>query len=105
MIKVLEYSVGKGRGRGWQVIFKGDNMPLEKYKRLCIGFKDEKDRWVIFEVDNKTVKVSDLFKVYIYEANFLGYNPDTTIELDKVEFEWITDEEVISSAANQACYT
>ena len=46
-----------------------------------------------------------MIKEYIYEASFLGYSPDTTIELDKVDFEWITDKEVISEAGKQACYT
>lgn len=46
-----------------------------------------------------------MIKEYIYEASFLGYSPDTTIELDKVDFEWITDTEIISKAAKEACYT
>lgn len=105
MIKVIQYSVGKGKGRGWEVVFKGNNKPLKKYDRLCIGFKNENGKWVVFEVENKTTKINGMIKEYIYEASFLGYSPDTTIELDKVDFEWITDEEVISEARKQACYT
>ena len=105
MIKVIQYSVGKGRGRGWEVVFKGDNNPLKRYERLCLGFKDENGKWVVFEVENKTTKINGMIKEYIYEASFLGYSPDTTIELDKVDFEWITDKEVISEAGKQACYT
>lgn len=105
MIEVIQYSVGKGKGRGWEVVFKGDNKPLKKYDRLCIGFKDENGKWVVFEVENKTTKINGMIKEYIYEASFLGYSPDTTIELDKVDFEWITDKEVISEARKQACWT
>ena len=105
MIKVIQYSVGKGRGHGWEVVFKGDNKPLKRYERLCLGFKDENGKWVVFEVENKTTKINGMIKEYIYEASFLGYSPDTTIELDKVDFEWITDKEVISEAGKQACYT
>lgn len=105
MIKVIQYSVGKDKGRGWEVVFKGDNKPLKKYERLCLGFKDENGKWVVFEVENKTTKINGMIKEYIYEASFLGYSPDTTIELDKVDFEWITDKEVISEAGKQACYT
>lgn len=104
MIEVIQYSVGKGKGRGWEVVFKGDNKPLKKYERLCLGFKDENGKWVVFEVENKTTKIKGMIKEYIYEASFLGYSPDTTIELDKVDFEWITDEEVISEARKQACW-
>jgi len=105
MIKVIQYSVGKGKGRGWEVVFKGDNKPLKKYERLCLGFKDENGKWVVFEVENKTTKINGMIKEYIYEASFLGYCPDTTIELDKVDFDWITDKEVIREAGKQACYT
>ena len=105
MIKVIQYSIGKGKGRDWEVVFKGDNKPLKRYERLCLGFKDENGKWVVFEVKNKTTKINGMIKEYIYEASFLGYSPDTTIELDKVDFEWITDKEVISEAGKQACYT
>ena len=33
MIEVIQYSVGKGKGRGWEVVFKGDNKSLKKYER------------------------------------------------------------------------
>ena len=105
MIEVIQYSVGKGKGRGWQVVFKSDNKPLKRYESLCLGFKNENDRWVVFEVENKTTKINGMIKEYIYEASFLGYSPDTTIELDKVDFEWITDTEIISKAEKEACYT
>ena len=105
MIKVLEYSIGKSKGHGWEVVFKGDNKPLNKYDKLCIGFKNEKDRWIVFEVDRKITKINDMIKEYIYEARFLGHNPDMTVELDKVDFEWITDEEIISQARKEACWT
>ena len=49
--------------------------------------------------------INDMIKEYIYEARFLGYNPDMTVELDKVDFEWITDEEIISNARKEACWT
>ena len=108
-IKVLEYSVGKGRGRGWSVTFTS---PVNKdvgYNGPYIGFKQihersEKEYWVVFEINNKTVKVGEQNE-YIYEADFLGHNPDTTVELEKVEFEWIDDEETVSEARKRACWT
>lgn len=33
MIEVIHYSVGKGKGRGWKVVFKGDNKSIKKYER------------------------------------------------------------------------
>ena len=109
-IKVLEYSVGKGRGRGQSVTFTSSANKDVDYNGPYIGFKQIHERsgkeyWVVFEVNNKTVKVGEQSNEYIYEADFLGHRPDTTIELEKVGLEWIDDEESISEARKQACWT
>lgn len=105
-INVLEYTVGKGRGHGWTVIFNSvKNVPLSNSNKTCIGFQDDEDHWVVFEIDSKTVKIDGIKKEYVYEASFLGYSPDTSIELEKVNFEWITDKEIIKEARKRACYT
>lgn len=109
-IKVLEYSIGKGRGRGWSVTFTS---PINKdvdYNGPHIGFKQIHERsgkeyWVVFEVNNKTVKVGEQSNEYIYEADFIGHRPDTTIELEKVDFEWVDNKDTISEAHKQACWT
>lgn len=33
MIEVIQYSVGKDKCRGWEVVFKDDNKSLKKYER------------------------------------------------------------------------
>lgn len=109
-IKVLEYSVGKGRGRDWSVTFTSSVNKDVDYNGPYIGFKQIHERsgkeyWVVFEVNNKTVKVGEQSNEYIYEADFLGHRPDTTIELEKAGLEWIDDEESISKARKQACWT
>lgn len=109
-IKVLEYSVGKGKGRGWSVTFTSSANKDIGYNGPYIGFKkiherSGKEYWIVFEINNKTVKVGEQSNEYFYEADFLGHNPDTTIELEKVEFEWIDDEETISEARKRACWT
>lgn len=109
-IKVLKYSVGKGRGRGWSVTFTSSVNKDVDYNGPYIGFKQIHERsgkeyWVVFEINNKTVKVGEQSNEYIYEADFLGHNPDTTVELEKVEFEWIDDEEIVSEARKRACWT
>ena len=109
-IKVLEYSIGKGRGRGWSVIFTSSVNKDVDYNGPYIGFKQIHERsgkeyWVVFEVNNKTVKVGEQSNEYIYEADFLGHRPDTTIELEKAGLECIDDEESISEARKQACWT
>lgn len=108
-IKVLEYSVGKGKGRGWSVTFTSPmSVIIDRYHGPYIGFKvtvKDKERWVVFEIDSKTVKINGTEKEYIYTADFLGHNPNTAIELETVDFEWIDDEEVISQARTQACWT
>lgn len=108
-INVLEYTVGKGRGSGWTVTFDSfTNVDVDRYHGPYIGFKvtiDDKERWVVFEIQSKTVKIDGIEKEYVYEASFLGHRPDTTIELEKVDFEWIKDNEIISNASKQACWT
>ena len=108
-INVLEYTVGKGKGSGQTVIFDSfTNVDVNRYHGPYIGFKvtvKDKERWIVFEIQSKTVKIDGIEKEYVYEASFLGHNPDTTIELEKVDFEWIEDEEVISKARTQACWT
>lgn len=109
-IKILEYSIGKGRGRGWSVIFTSSvNKDIDR-DGPYIGFKQiheksGKEYWIVFEVNNKTVKVGEQSNEYIYEADFLGYNPDTTVELEKVGLEWVDEKDLISEARKRACWT
>lgn len=105
MIKVLSYCIIIKKGKTWTVNFKGDNYPLSYVNPLYIGFKNEKGRWVVFEVTGKRVEINGPLKIYTYSADFLGYSPDVTIDLDKVDFEWITDEEIIERARDEARWT
>ena len=105
MIEVLSYCIITYKGQTWTVRFKGDNKPLTYSKPLYIGFKNEKGKWIIFEVTAKTTEINGVIKTYTYSAEFLGHNPDVTVELDKVPFEWITDKEVIKEARKEARWT
>lgn len=105
MIEVLSYCIIVKKGRTWTVRFRGDEQPLSYEKFLYIGFKNEEGRWTVFEVTSKSVEINGLIRTCTYSADFLGYSPDVFVDLYKVDFEWITDEEVIKQAKDEARWT